>query len=480
MRELASRGRRVASPEGPLRSAAEAAGGIERRRPLRLQLRGASWREGSELLRPGRGALRGREATSPGPAAQDAPADALQASATGPMCTEPPQAEPSESTSSGFTRARFLRALMPWSALTHGSPEELMTYAKEQELIAKGGAEGRPHDPVTRAESAIILSRYLELDSVEPGDSVCYFADVGPSAWFFAAAHQCRLFGVYRGTDTNYFLPHTPLSEDVAMVVLGRLAGVRRWNRDEQAEHLSVAPLLEPSELASLLARDRLSAEEIGLARDLIAQEPAEKRGDLYEQLQSKVKYNNQRDARSSAERLGGGLCNLTSLAMCLEYLGIPNPHPEMEYEDALEKVRVDNGFKSRESMEGWSAVARKLGADTGTIASDELTTKDFWDEDVRDAHLRQGHAVMLSVKGHIVRVQGVTSGGLEVDDPYGVTKLGAGYAYGFDAYNGGSYAGGLRPENPDAPENFAGEDNVWPWSEVLAHRMWWIQWFSV
>lgn len=48
----------------------------------------------------------------------------------------------------------------------------------------------------------------------------------------------------------------------------------------------------------------------------------------------------------------------------------------------------------------------------------------DSWDTNVREPHLRRGDGVIMSIGGHIVRVQAVTDQGLVVDDSYGRCSL--------------------------------------------------------
>ena len=114
-------------------------------------------------------------------------------------------------------------------------------------------------------------------------------------------------------------------------------------------------------------------------ARDLIAALPdAGQRADYFLQLQSKVAYHSQRDNKSKAgeKTIGDVMCNLTSLSMCLEYLGVDNPYPEMQYEDALEKIRVEHVGKPRTSSEGWGGVASYLGVQWGFVKGAGHTTR--------------------------------------------------------------------------------------------------------
>jgi hypothetical protein len=178
---------------------------------------------------------------------------------------------------------------------------------------------------------------------------------------------------------------------------------------------------VQASELETLMRKDRLSIEEVARARELIAQVPDEvQRGDLYQALQAKTEYHSQRDNESTegGKKIGDVMCNLTSLAMCLSYLGVPNPKPEMQFEDVLEEIRVKEKLPARTMADGWGGVAKTFGVTVEWISANPITTgKDWYVQNVQ-SHLRAGHAVMASISGHIVRFQAVTEEGLMADEP--------------------------------------------------------------
>jgi hypothetical protein len=226
------------------------------------------------------------------------------------------------------------------------------------------------------------------------------------------------------------------------------------------------------------LEEPELTTEQIRRARALIANvSDAQRRGDLYQALQSKVVYRNQRNNQARDPRSGtlvetraGAMCNLTSLAMCLDYLGIPAPYPQMQFEDALEQVRVNNRLPPRTTSDGWGGVARRLGATYTFLGSNVTAGAAWYTAHVRPA-LRAGHAVMMSITGHIVRVQAVTDAGLVVDDPYGKAKL----------LPGGLLAWRYLATNPyQTTGPSVGADNVWPWADVQRHSMLWIAQFQL
>ena len=237
----------------------------------------------------------------------------------------------------------------------------------------------------------------------------------------------------------------------------------------EPAEAGPAAPA-PPADLAALMAKPRLSDSEMDAARDLISALPdAGQRADYFLQLQAKVAYHSQRDnkSKSGEKTIGDVMCNLTSLSMCLEYLGVDNPYPEMQYEDALEKIRVEHVGKPRTSSEGWGGVATYLGVQWGFIKGAGAHDKAWYDANV-EPHLAAGEAVMLSIDGHICRLQAVTDGGLVADDPFGHSTLGKGASRGWAGTN-------VKGDSASSK----GEDITWPWSEVEIHAMLWIAWFK-
>lgn len=233
-----------------------------------------------------------------------------------------------------------------------------------------------------------------------------------------------------------------------------------------------------------LMANKYLTPEQISEVRDLILQIADEDaRKIYYTSLQAKVNYENQRDSvvkdgNTRVENKNGGICNLTSLAMVLQYLGISNPHPDMQYEDALEKVRQDNNFKAR-TGEGWVQVAQKLGAEVEFLldrGNTEAKNKAWWESTV-GSKIQSGYGMMMSIKGHIVRLQDVTKDGLVVDDPYGrlnlQKRLDNNKKGGYEKYNKSEWKW-----SSEGAEN-EGEDNIWPWSTVEKYAMWWLASFK-
>jgi hypothetical protein len=89
---------------------------------------------------------------------------------------------------------------------------------------------------------------------------------------------------------------------------------------------------------------------------------------------------------------------------------------------------------------------------------------KSWWEQKVRPS-LRQGNGVMMSVTGHIVRVQAVTAEGVVVDDPFGRSRMKPGEDREFVSKNPWASATGA----------LVGKDVLYPWAEVEKHQMLWI-----
>ncbi len=233
------------------------------------------------------------------------------------------------------------------------------------------------------------------------------------------------------------------------------------WEGEETEEAKQGAKTPEKTnELQELMARERLSAEEISRARELIAEAPEAEQADLYAVLQSKVAYRNQRNNESTSEESSGGTCNLTSLAMCLEYLGVPNPYPEMQYEDALDKIRIDNNYGPITYASTWSKIAQHLGHEVVEMGGGNFD-RSWWVETMQGEFLSKGYGVLASINGHIVRIEGTTETGVVVDDPYGASVLKGGTSRGWDGFNG--------TESDGTESGNVGEDHVWPWESVEA-----------
>jgi hypothetical protein len=231
------------------------------------------------------------------------------------------------------------------------------------------------------------------------------------------------------------------------------------------AEVPAAAPV--GGDLAALMAKPRLSPDEMNAAREKISALPdAAQRQQMFLDLQAKVSYHSQRDnaSKDHDKPIGDVMCNLTSLAMCLEYLGVKNPQPEMQFEDYLEKLRVEKVGKPRTDVSGWGEVAKLMGVQFEFVKGAGVNNRAWYEGNVKP-HLAAGEAVMCSIKGHICRIQGMSPEGVVADDPYGHSTLLAGDAHSWKL--GTNKPGGATPN--------AGEDITWPWENVEKHNIPWV-----
>ncbi|GGK97663.1 hypothetical protein GCM10010844_14900 [Deinococcus radiotolerans] len=233
---------------------------------------------------------------------------------------------------------------------------------------------------------------------------------------------------------------------------------------------------------------------EINLARSLIVKLQDNKmKGDLFEILQTKIPYRNQRNNQSiglqsdrwsytgrdgkthwviyTGKPIGDIMCNLTSLTMVMETLGIENPS-DGQYEDFLENVRRKNSLPPRTTEGGWEGVARELKA--RKVMRKDKFRGDYteWKDEILPC-LRNGNGVMMSLNGHIIRLQSITNEGITVDDPYGRLPSLLNYR---PSNVTGSYNGNLNGKTKEAG---VGEDTVFPWNQVSKFTFHWIAAFE-
>lgn len=254
-------------------------------------------------------------------------------------------------------------------------------------------------------------------------------------------------------------------------------------------------------DLQSYMKRDKLSVEEIGRARQLI-EACITNRSEAYLKLQEKVIYVNQRDNQAIdssgtkvEDRVYGGTCNVSSLAMVFKYLGYTKAElidfltrngfkrdmSSMQYEDLVEYAG-QYGVKSwdRYSHFSMGKLANALGFTSYQLQGSNGYLGQAWYEKNLLPELKSGHGALMSIYGHIVRIQGMNEKGLIVDDPFGVTILKKGltqYNYAIGAANDDGtnkrYNYGGKQVEGDWNE---GEDNIWNWKTLENHGTYWIR----
>lgn len=235
--------------------------------------------------------------------------------------------------------------------------------------------------------------------------------------------------------------------------------------------------------LDQLMEKKRLSADEIALVRSYISNLDESKQAGYYLRLQSKINYRNQRNNQSKAtesdknnnswmssdSKAGDIMCNLTSVVMAFEYLGVKNPNPKIQFEDYLEKQRVEkHGSSERGSADTWKLLAKEFDISQSTIylntsSQEKISSK-------LRPFLEKGAGVVISAftrKGHIVRLQNITKEGLIVDDPFGDVS-----SHLEDRETGKSGyrlkgENGYDNRNLKESETGKGENNLWAWGDI-------------
>lgn len=109
------------------------------------------------------------------------------------------------------------------------------------------------------------------------------------------------------------------------------------------------------------------------------------------------------------------GSCNVTSLAMCLKYLNIPQKNPPQQYEDELYDYMENNGLARHEGPD-LAEVVQLYGGQDRFSTTAKLDEVKQW--------LAQGFPCVVhgyfTDFGHIVCVIGYNEQGLVIHDPYG------------------------------------------------------------
>lgn len=356
--------------------------------------------------------------------------------------------------------------------------DEILTNAEQA-----GVFHGRPDDVASRAEAAAILVRALGLGTDLPEGEVAYFTDVSPNVWFFEEAHAARRFGLFRGDNgANTFRGDARISADEARVVANRAATAHAVAPKDQVA--GTEPVLQPFTAMQLLEKDELSADEIKRVRDEAKLLDDDAAADVYHQLAGKTAYRNQRDNAGefvSADDLegigdnpGDVMCNMTSMAMALNTLGLGVDESTAQMEDQLDATLYDpdqggDGSASRYSQAGQRQVAEDMGASTSRLYPGGFASADEaqqWFEANVTPELRAGASATMGIrfgkKGvypHIVRLEWVEGDGLTIDDPYGAIQLSDSGRLSYDANDTESSEG----------EGAVGANNHWSWDIVAA-----------
>jgi len=153
------------------------------------------------------------------------------------------------------TRGGMLETLLDYRQCVAG-PETLERLAQRGVdagiLTAKADlAAHRLEDALTRAEAAAMVVRTFGLSQDLPENEVAYFADVEPSAWYYATVHSARRHGIFKGFGgTNEMRPDETLSDEAAKAVLSRVPPGGPLSPEEQVD--GTAPITDPDQARSI------------------------------------------------------------------------------------------------------------------------------------------------------------------------------------------------------------------------------------
>lgn len=223
--------------------------------------------------------------------------------------------------------------------------------------------------------------------------------------------------------------------------------------------NILVRDLTQQQILNELYLHEELRAVDIGAYRVMIANLPEEDRAEAYLELQRHVPYRSQLDNECKIVS-GSRMCNVTSLAMNFEALGISNPTENEQFEDWL--AVEAGGAPEIYYAENWISLGNSLNIE-GSSVSLETSDKSVLEELIKP-ELEKGNSISLSLypypKGHIVRVQGIDEQGLWIDDPNGHCPL----TCMLDRESGetGYDKGTRNTQNPTA-----GNNNLYTWEEI-------------
>jgi hypothetical protein len=227
--------------------------------------------------------------------------------------------------------------------------------------------------------------------------------------------------------------------------------------RGEAGPRSGAARSPEQARLDRLMRADPMTVEQIAEARGLIEALPEAEQAAAYLELQRRSPYLNQRQNNNPQEQADGGTCFPTAVAMALMSLGVPNPDPSRRYPDAIMAMATADITQTTT----WIQVCKRLGKTAVSVDDAKINkwTQAQWERRLNGL-LGGGGAAVLSIGGHVVRVEGWNAGGMIVDDPYGQSLLRPDKSRGWTDKNSRS---GARSE--------VGEGHDYPWADVLAHH---------
>lgn len=188
-------------------------------------------------------------------------------------------------------------------------------------------------------------------------------------------------------------------------------------------------------------------------------------RAEAYRRINAAVPYRNQRDNGDD----GDVMCNMTSMAMAMNGLGLGADESSTQFENQLDRKRAKKGL-SRYDEDEREELAESLGVDAVTLRtpafSDGAAAKAWYQEHVLP-RMAAGATATFGVEGgnggggrfrHVIRLQWVEDKGLRIDDPFGA---------GLAADKEGNV--GYSRLNETSGQAGVGADGLLSWDQVAA-----------
>lgn len=191
----------------------------------------------------------------------------------------------------------------------------------------------------------------------------------------------------------------------------------------------SRAPRTSNAEVNAALQRLDGSPASIAAARQAIgaANLPNAERAEAFRAINASVGYRNQRDNGED----GDVMCNMTSMAMAMNGLGMGVDESKGQYENQLDRTRARAGL-SRYQEGDREALAERIGADATTLKTPAFTdgaAAKAWYMERVFPRMANGATATFGIEGgngrggrfrHVVRLEWVEDKGLRIDDPFG------------------------------------------------------------
>ena len=269
--------------------------------------------------------------------------------------------------------------------------------------------------------------------------------------------------------------------------------GAERWMASAQSRaNAQVAAEVEASNIYRLLATESLGPSRLDGLEERIAKLPRgireEVLGAYWKERAVSADYRSQRDNEIRPD----GACNVTSLAMTFDHLGIkiPGLRDGQQPEDRLsELLNEELGYSLTGSdhpgsfFEPRRELANLLGAELTQDWKSGMSArgcKSYFLETVLPL-LKMGAAASIGIRFtnrrgetryHIVRLEWVDETGITVDDPYGNATFYGGTTMGLSQNS-------TDVGDADGSEGRKGEDSHWTFSEA-AQVVRYVQWTTI